>query len=73
MSEIILKYKLPEEARECKDAQDGAAWKTVAWEMDQYLRNVIKHGELSEDACGYLQGARDRLNQEVENQELYLD
>ena len=73
MSEVIIKFNIPTESRECKDAQDGAAWKQVVWEHDNYLRNLIKHGEMSDDCRGYLQGARDRLHQEVDGAELFLD
>ena len=38
-----LEFDLPEEAEEFRVACDGATWKAVVWDFDQWLRNQIKH------------------------------
>lgn len=40
----ILEFSLPEETTEHEDAVNGTKWKLVAWELDQFLRNYVKHG-----------------------------
>lgn len=42
--EAILKFTLPEEEQGHRDALDGTNWKLVAWDIDQILRNALKHG-----------------------------
>lgn len=39
----ILKFQLPDEQSEFKDAQDGTKLRCLLWELDQHLRNEIKH------------------------------
>ena len=49
---------------------------SVVQEMDQWLRNAIKHGisstgkSLSEDACNALQSARDELHRIVRESDI---
>lgn len=38
-----LTYRLPEEEPEFRDAREGAAAKSLLWEIDQRCRSVIKH------------------------------
>jgi hypothetical protein len=40
----ILKFKLPDEQSEHRDAVQGGAAKSVLWEMDQTMRAWLKHG-----------------------------
>jgi hypothetical protein len=42
---------------------NGGKWYTLAWELDQYLRNRLKHEILSEDAYKALDEARDKLHE----------
>jgi len=52
MPEAVLKFKLPEEEQEHRDAIEGTSWKLAMWDIDQILRNALKHGssELCEDS-----------------------
>ena len=73
MSKLTLSFDLPEEAEEANDAQKGLAWKCVVWNMDNYLRNMIKHREMSDDCRGYLEGCRDKLNSLACDEEVLID
>ena len=65
MAEGILKYSLPEEEEEFKTAKDGGAWKAVVWEVDQKLRNILKHEGRSSEVQKALQEIRDFLHSEA--------
>ena len=41
----VLKYNLPEEKYEFQCAIMGASWKGVVVNLDEELRNELKHGE----------------------------
>tara|TARA_Y100001951_G_C11169333_1_gene199342 strand:+ start:324 stop:545 length:222 start_codon:yes stop_codon:yes gene_type:complete len=41
----ILKFRLPEEKYEFQCAVMGATWKGVVVNLDEELRNELKHGE----------------------------
>lgn len=40
----ILKFKLPEEQSEFRDAQNGTRILSGLQEFDNYLRGIVKHG-----------------------------
>ena len=45
MAEVILKFDSLDEADDILLALDGWKWKSVVWDIDQYLRNKIKYNE----------------------------
>ena len=53
----ILKFNLPEEESEYKDASQGARWHNLLCDLDEYLRQSIKHNDREE-----LQPIRDWIN-----------
>ena len=59
--EATLKFNLPEEQPEFDNAVNGTKWSLVAWELDQYLRSKIKHGELPQEAYDAFEECRDKL------------
>ncbi len=56
-----LKFELPDEQDEFKVALEGAGWRSAVIEVDQYLRNQLKHEELEENVSVALQNVRDLL------------
>lgn len=56
-----LTFNLPEEQEEFNDAINGNAFKAVIWELDQWMRSQIKHGELTDDVHEKVQEIRDYL------------
>ena len=63
MPHVILRYRLPEEQTEFTAAMQGADAKATLWEVDQYCRGVLKHGEPSEDEWRHLERIRDILRE----------
>jgi hypothetical protein len=57
-----LTFDLPEEQEEFNDAINGSAFKSVVWELDQYMRSELKHGELTGDVHEKVQEIRDELH-----------
>jgi hypothetical protein len=57
-----LTFDLPEEQEEFNDAINGSAFKSVVWELDQYMRSELKHGELTGDVHEKVQEIRDQLH-----------
>lgn len=44
----ILKFKLPKEQHEFKNATEGAIYKHILWEIKENYRSKLKYGELNE-------------------------
>ena len=59
-----LSFDLPEESAMHLDHINGPAWKSVAWEFDQWLRDKIKHGDNQETTY---QAIRDSFRAEMES------
>ena len=56
-----LTFNLPEEQEEFNDAINGNAFKAVIWELNQWMRSQIKHGDLADDVHEKVQEIRDYL------------
>ena len=41
--EAILKFDLPEDKEEFDAATKGMDWAILAWDIDQWIRNRLKH------------------------------
>ena len=39
-----LEFNLPEDQEEFRLANEGATWGSLVWELDDSLRDAIKHG-----------------------------
>ena len=63
----ILKFNLPEEESEYKDAAQGARWHNLLCDLDEYLRQSIKHNGATE-----YQPIRDWLNTKLVDRNLNL-
>lgn len=63
MPHVILRYRLPEEQVEYNAAMQGSAAKAAIWEVDQYCRTILKHGEPSDDERRHLDRIRDMLRE----------
>ena len=57
----ILEFDLPDESIEFKDAIQGSNWKGVVWDLDQFLRNKLKHGHSFQSADEALEAIREEL------------
>jgi hypothetical protein len=43
-----LEFQLPEEQEEFDAANQGRDFKLLVWDIDQHLRNLVKHGTPTE-------------------------
>ena len=59
--EATLKYTLPEEENELRLALEGASAHDIIWDIDQHLRNKLKHEELSEEVEKELESLREMI------------
>jgi len=60
---VILRYRLPDEQVELTAAMQGADAKSVLWQVDQYCRGVLKHGEPSAETRKHLEEIREALRE----------
>jgi hypothetical protein len=63
MPHVILRYRLPEEQSEFNAAMQGADAKAAIWQVDQYCRSILKHGEPSEETRQQLEKIRQLLRE----------
>jgi hypothetical protein len=45
----------------------------VLWDMDQYLRGLIKHGDLDDKVYDALEAARDKLYEIMNSHDITID
>lgn len=71
----ILEFNLDEPVDEAAHmrAIKATDMAVVLWDMDQYLRGLIKYGELDESVDKALQEARDKLHQLMNERVVDLD
>jgi hypothetical protein len=72
MGKITLTFDSNEEAEEARTALDAGKWRILAWHLDQYLRNKVKHCPDDEDFHAY-EAVRDKLHSLLEESNLNLD
>jgi dihydroxyacetone kinase len=63
MPHVILRFRLPEEQAEFTAAMQGADAKSAIWQVDQYCRGVLKHGEPSAETRRHLEEIRETLRE----------
>ena len=63
----ILEFNLPEEELKYKDASQGARWHNLLCDLDEHLRQSIKHNDENE-----YQPIRDWLNSKLADRNLSL-
>jgi hypothetical protein len=75
MPKAILEFKLPEEEQEHKDAIEGTSWKVAMWDLDQTLRDAIKHGcdQCEDNRDAAFEYIREELYKILDHHKLILD
>ena len=63
MPHVILRFRLPDEQTQLDAAMQGMAAKGVIWDVDQYCRGVLKHGEPSEHVRFHIEHIRNLLRE----------
>jgi dihydroxyacetone kinase len=60
---VIIRYRLPDEQTELTAAMQGADAKSAIWQVDEYCRGLLKHGEPSAELRKHLEWIRDMLRE----------
>ena len=61
MPHVIIRFRLPDEQPELTAAMQGGDAKATLWAVDQHCRNILKHGEPSEETRRHLEEIREML------------
>ena len=59
----ILEFELPADKENFGASAKGMDWAIVAWDMDQLLRDKLKHGDLFPNTRAELEEIRTTLNE----------
>ena len=63
MPHVILRFRLPNEQTELNAAMQGAEAAAAIWEVDQYCRSILKHGEPSPETRRHLEEIRELMQE----------
>lgn len=66
----VLIYNLDDERKEARCSTDGLEISLAIFEIDQNLRNIIKHGNESSEFKKGLEKAREMILRELEDRNL---
>lgn len=71
----ILEFNLPDDHHEFEDAINGGDWKSVVWDINQYLRSKTKYApdDMPEEAYKAYDECRERLFELINNNGLVLE
>ena len=74
-AELKFEYDTEDSSQvdEIKMLQNASTYKTILWEIDQYLRSRIKYEEISEEVGDALQLVRDKLHEELNEHNITMD
>ena len=59
----ILEFNLPEDEEQFNVASKGMDWALVVWDIDQLLRNKLKHGDIFPNTRAELEKIRKTINE----------
>jgi hypothetical protein len=69
MAKVILEFDPFEDKYEMESALNGAKWRGLLWDLDQYLRSELKYNDkLNEEAYDAVEKIREKLH-ELKNDE----
>ena len=61
MPTATLRYRLPDEQADYDAARLGRQMATTLWEIDQWLRSLLKHNEPSEETAKLAEEIREMI------------
>ena len=75
MPEAILKFNLNEEQYEFEQAVNAGKYRTVLWDLDQFLRNKTKYASdnTTEEQLDAYYALRDELHRLMDEHNITLD
>ena len=63
MAKVTIEFDSIEDQHELDMCINGGKWYTLAWDLDQYLRNRLKYDPMSDKEYEVLQQTRDKLHE----------
>ena len=72
MSKATLTFDMPEEQVEFDLAYHGSDYHNVLWDLDQELRNWLKHGHEFKETGEALEAVRSRIHELMEDQGVHF-
>ena len=63
MAKVIIEFDTIEDQHELDVCINGGNWYTLAWKLDQYLRDRLKYEPMSDKEYEVLQETRDKLHE----------
>lgn len=73
MSKAILEFNFPEDECEFRIAVKAMNWALAVWDIEQYLREKLKHGGLNEQQSEAYGSIRDELHNIFDTRYLNLE
>lgn len=73
MPKAKLEYNLPEEKSDFMLASRAQGWYSTLWDLDQYLRNKLKHGNDFKSTDEALAEIRKYLHELMEDNNITFD
>jgi len=73
MAKVTIEFDSIEDKEEMEMCLNGMKWYLLAWELDQYLRNKLKHEDLSDDVYKELDDTREKLHEFMQYNGLTFD
>jgi hypothetical protein len=63
MAKVTIEFDSIEDQHELDVCINGGKWYTLAWQLDQYLRNRLKYEPMSDKEYEVLQQTREKLHE----------
>jgi len=75
MSEAILKFNLPEDQYDFEQAVNAGKYRTILWDLDQFLRDKTKYAsdDTTEEQLTAYYDLRDELHKLMDEHNVTLD
>ena len=74
MAKVILEFDPFEDKYEMESALNGAKWRGLLWDLDQYLRSELKYNDkLNGEAYDAVEKIREKLHELKNDEGLTLD
>lgn len=70
---ISIDFDLPEESEQLAMCLDGEKAHAVLWDLDQYLRSLLKYFDLDEEVDTALRDVRDKLHEYIADHGMDLE
>jgi hypothetical protein len=75
MSRVTIEFNLPDEQYEFEQAVNAGKYRTVLWDLDQFLRSKTKYAsdDATEEQLAAYYALRDELHKLMEEYNITLD